>query len=151
MKAASDGGLCVARWLFYGCVAFALHFWRYVIASAEQYRGHVGTNAARTAKLRIVSWSFSLDDWLNGLRDAKGQVIIETRLDRLSQGNFGLCKAVGEGVLELKIHFGPGYRVYLAEDGPRIVLLLVGGDKATQEKDIKVAKRYWLEYRETRS
>jgi len=91
------------------------------------------------------------DDWLNGLRDAKGQVIIEMRLDRLSQGNFGLCKAVGEGVLELKIHFGPGYRVYFAEDGPRIVLLLVGGDKATQEKDIKVAKRYWLEYRETRS
>ena len=53
--------------------------------------------------------------------------------------------------LNLKIHFGPGYRVYFAEDGSRIVLLLMGGDKATQEKDIKVAKRYWLEYRETRS
>ncbi len=69
------------------------------------------------------------------------------RLDRLEQGNFGDCKAVGDGVLELRMDFGPGYRVYFAEDGPDVVLLLLGGDKSTQDKDIETAKTYWREYR----
>ena len=86
------------------------------------------------------------DDWLEGLRDAKGRAVIQVRLDRLERGNSGDCKAVGEGVLELRIDFGPGYRVYFAEDGARIVLLLIGGDKSTQQKDIKTAKKYWNEY-----
>ncbi|MEO6923169.1 MAG: type II toxin-antitoxin system RelE/ParE family toxin [Bryocella sp.] len=88
------------------------------------------------------------DDWLDRLRDKKGRAIIEVRLDRLGQGNFGLCKAIGAGVLELKIDFGPGYRIYFAEDGPRVVLLLIGGDKASQSKDIKLAQQYWQDYRE---
>lgn len=86
------------------------------------------------------------EDWLEGLRDAKGRAVIQVRLDRLGQGNFGDCKPVGEGVSELRIDFGPGYRVYFAEDGSRIVLLLIGGDKSTQAKDIKAAKKYWNEY-----
>lgn len=87
------------------------------------------------------------DDWLDGLRDAKGQSQIQLRLDRLEQGNLGDCKPVGEGVLELRIDYGPGYRVYVAEDGPVVVLLLIGGDKGTQTKDIKTAKSYWKNYR----
>ena len=59
----------------------------------------------------------------------------------------GDCKPVGEGVLELRINYGPGYRVYVAEDGPVVVLLLIGGDKGTQTKDIKTAKSYWKNYR----
>lgn len=94
------------------------------------------------------SGSAPFDDWLGSLRDGKSRARIEVRLDRLEQGNFGDCKPVGDGVLELRMDFGPGYRVYFAEDGPAIVLLLIGGDKSTQDKDIKTAKSYWREYRE---
>jgi putative addiction module killer protein len=90
------------------------------------------------------------EDWLEGMRDAKGRAVIQVRLDRLEQGNFGDCKPVGEGVMELRVDFGPGYRVYLAEDGPRIVLLLAGGDKSTQSRNIKAAKMYWNDYKERR-
>jgi putative addiction module killer protein len=89
------------------------------------------------------------DDWLEGLRDAKGRGVIEVRIDRLETGNFGDCEPVGEGVLELRIDFGPGYRVYFAEDGPKVVLLLIGGNKKTQTKDIKTAKSYWKQYRKS--
>ncbi len=88
------------------------------------------------------------EDWLDALRDARGRARIRVRLDRIEQGNLGDCKSVGEGVRELRIDFGPGYRVYFAEDGPVIVLLLIGGNKSTQAKDIKTAKKYWNEYRE---
>jgi putative addiction module killer protein len=63
--------------------------------------------------------------------------------NRVKLGNFGIIKALGDGVIELKIDYGPGYRVYYAMNGKTIVLLLIGGDKATQTKDIKVAKAYW--------
>lgn len=86
-------------------------------------------------------------NWLDGLRDRKGRANIRVRLDRLAEGNFGKHRAVGEGVTELKIDFGPGYRVYCAEDGPEIVLLLVGGDKKSQTSDIEVAKEYWKDYK----
>jgi putative addiction module killer protein len=86
------------------------------------------------------------EEWLNGLRDAKGRARIRVRLDRIEEGNLGDCKSVGKGVRELRIDFGPGYRVYFAEDGPIIVLLLIGGDKSTQRKDIETAMKYWSEY-----
>ena len=69
------------------------------------------------------------------------------RLDRVSLGNFGDCHGVGDGVQELRIDYGPGYRVYFGQVGSTIVLLLFGGDKSTQAKDIEQAKRYWNEYR----
>ncbi len=69
------------------------------------------------------------EDWLDGLRDAMSRARIRVRLDRIEQGNLGDCKSVGEGVMELRIDFGPGFRVYFAEDGPLIILLLIGGDK----------------------
>ena len=71
-----------------------------------------------------------------------------TRLDRLEGGNFGDCQSVGSGVFELRLHFGPGYRVYFGEVDRTIVLLLCGGDKSTQTRDIQRAKTYWLEYKE---
>ena len=78
----------------------------------------------------------------------KGRACIRTRLDRVALGNLGDCEPVGEGVSELRIAFGPGYRVYFAQDGDTIVLLLCGGDKSTQVKDIKRAKEYWADYKE---
>ena len=86
-------------------------------------------------------------DWLNNLRDQKGRRAILKRIDRLEQGLYGDCEPVGEGVSELRIFFGPGYRVYFGEDVGHIVMLLIGGDKDTQTRDIKTAKEYWKEYK----
>lgn len=86
------------------------------------------------------------DDWFDGLRDKRTQAIVLTRLNRVVQGNFGLCRQLSGSISELKIDFGPGYRVYFAEDGQTIVVLLCGGDKSTQAKDIEIAKKYWADY-----
>jgi putative addiction module killer protein len=85
-------------------------------------------------------------DWLDELKDGAGRAAIRKRIDRMEDGNFGDHRSVGEGVFEIRIHFGPGYRVYYGLDGPRIVLLLCGGDKATQRKDIPKAQVLWAEY-----
>ena len=87
-------------------------------------------------------------DWLYGLRDRAAFARITVRLDRVELGNFGLSKSVGNGVFELKIDYGPGYRVYYAISGKAVVLLLIGGDKSTQAKDIETAKSYWASHRE---
>lgn len=86
------------------------------------------------------------EDWLNGLRDLTGRAIMRKRLNRVRVGNLGNSRSLGDGVWELKIDFGPGYRVYFGEDGPKLVVLLVGGDKGTQERDISKAKEYWKDY-----
>jgi putative addiction module killer protein len=85
-------------------------------------------------------------DWLNNLRDVMGRKRILARISRLEQGNYGDCESVGEGISELRMFFGPGYRVYFGEQGNDIVLLLCGGDKDSQDKDIQQAKAYWQEY-----
>lgn len=85
--------------------------------------------------------------WLAGLREAKARSLIVARLDRLKVGLFGDWKSVGEGVCELRIDYGPGYRVYYAQDGRKLVLLLCAGDKQTQAKDIKQAHAYWKDYK----
>lgn len=87
------------------------------------------------------------NEWLTSLRDIKTRAKIRVRLDRTSLGNFGDCHGVGEGVQELRIDYGPGYRIYFGQKGTSIVLLLCGGDKSTQTKDIETAKRLWNEYR----
>ncbi|MEZ4663978.1 MAG: type II toxin-antitoxin system RelE/ParE family toxin [Caldilineaceae bacterium] len=84
--------------------------------------------------------------WLSNLRDKGGRKRILARLRRLEQGNLGDWKSVGDGVKELRLFFGPGYRVYFAEDGDTIVVLLLGGDKSSQVNDIERAKAYWKEY-----
>ena len=85
-------------------------------------------------------------EWVDSLRDIKARVRIEKRLERVARGNLGNYAGVGEGVYELKIDYGPGYRVYFGQVGSTIVLLLCGGDKSTQEQDILRAKQYWRDY-----
>lgn len=85
-------------------------------------------------------------EWLDGLKDVTGRAKIRVQLDRVRLGNLGNGRSVGEGVCELKIDFGPGYRLYFALAGNRLVLLLLGGDKSTQTRDIVRAKKYWQEY-----
>jgi putative addiction module killer protein len=80
------------------------------------------------------------DDWLSALNDQKALAKIIARIERLALGNPGDVKPVGEGVSEMRIPYGPGYRVYYRQTGKELVLLLCGGDKATQDKDIKRAK-----------
>ncbi|MDE0427047.1 MAG: type II toxin-antitoxin system RelE/ParE family toxin [Candidatus Poribacteria bacterium] len=87
-------------------------------------------------------------EWLNTIRDRKTQRRIRTRLASLKLGNFGNYKSVGEGVFELRFHFGVGYRIYFGEVNNAVVLLLCGGDKSSQTRDIERAKTYWLEYKE---
>lgn len=84
--------------------------------------------------------SATFDGWLAGLRDRRAVARIAARLDRLAAGNPGDVEPVGEGVSELRINYGPGYRVYFIQRGPVLVILLCGGDKSTQNKDIKQAK-----------
>ena len=86
-------------------------------------------------------------EWLASLRDTKARAKIRVRLDRVSLGNLGDCHSVGDGVQELRIDYGPGYRVYFGQLGSTIVLLLCGGNKSTQANDIEQAKHYWNEYR----
>lgn len=86
--------------------------------------------------------------WLKGLMDAQTRQRIINRVQRIEQGNYGDFAPVGEGVIELRMFFGPGYRVYFGEEGNNRVILLCGGDKSSQEQDIKTAKVYWKEYKQ---
>jgi len=81
----------------------------------------------------------AFDDWFASLRDGQAFRRIQARIRRAELGNFGDCKPVGEGVSEMRIHYGPGYRVYFVQRGLEVVILLAGGDKSTQGKDIKTA------------
>jgi putative addiction module killer protein len=87
------------------------------------------------------------EKWLDELKDYKGRAIIRARLDRLAHGNAGDHKFVGEGVWEMRISFGPGYRLYYGKDGMSTIILLYGGNKSTQRKDIRRAQGYWSDYR----
>jgi putative addiction module killer protein len=89
--------------------------------------------------MRSIYTTEVFDAWFEALRDKQAARRIQARIDRVEDGNFGDCQPVGEGVSEMRIHYGPGYRVYLAQRGAEIVILLAGGDKATQNKDIKTA------------
>lgn len=85
--------------------------------------------------------------WLEGLRDVSARAHIRVRLDRVRLGNLGNSRTVGGGVRELKVDYGPGYRIYFAQEGTHIILLLLGGDKSKQEKDIETAKKYWNDHK----
>jgi len=80
-------------------------------------------------------------DWIGNLKDRTGQAIINARIRRVSVGNFGDCKSIGDGISELIIDYGPGYRVYFIEKGKTIILLLNGGKKSSQVRDIEAAKK----------
>jgi putative addiction module killer protein len=89
----------------------------------------------------IVSQTTTYKKWFDGLRDSRAQKYIVSRIERLERGLFGDVKSLGEGVSELRRHYGPGYRIYLTQRGEKWVLLLCGGDKDDQARDIKIAKK----------
>lgn len=91
--------------------------------------------------------SATFDRWLMGLRDRRAVARIAARLDRLASGNSGDAEPVGDGVSELRIHYGPGYRVYFLRRGPVLIVLLCGGDKSSQERDITQAKALAAEWK----
>jgi putative addiction module killer protein len=85
--------------------------------------------------------------WLNSLKDSRIRRCILARLRRIEQGNFGDCKHLREGVYELRLFFGPGYRIYFGKEENRLVVLLCGGDKSSQDKDLQKAIQYWRVYK----
>jgi len=85
--------------------------------------------------------------WLNGLRDARARAKIILQVDKMELGLFGDSEPIGEGLSELRIHYGPGYRVYYGKESNQVYLLLCGGDKSTQPKDIRNAKAYWQDHK----
>jgi putative addiction module killer protein len=87
-------------------------------------------------------------EWLDGLNDDRAWAKVTTRIDRLAAGNFGDCKPLRDGVRELRINWGPGYRVYYAMLERTCVLLLCGGDKRKQTADIERAVQYWNDYKQ---
>lgn len=86
------------------------------------------------------------EDWLLGLRDAEARARVRSRVNRVRLGNFGDSKGVGSGIHELRIDYGPGYRIYFGRSGYTVVVLLCGGDKRTQTRDIELAQALWQEY-----
>jgi len=92
-------------------------------------------------------------EWIDSLADLETRAAIDSRVARLKQGNLGDFKKLkdAEGVIELRIDFGPGFRIYLGRAGNTLVVLLCGGDKRTQNRDIKDAVSYWKDYKERKA
>lgn len=88
-----------------------------------------------------------VSEWLINLRDSRARAQVEIRLRRVATGHFGDCKPVGDGVLELRVDVGAGYRLYCARQGQTLVILLCSGDKGSQQVDIKLAKDYWADWK----
>ncbi len=101
-------------------------------------------------KIRLAEylheWVSVFEKWFNCL-DARASAKVTTALYRLEQGNFSNVKPVGKGVLECKIDFGPGYRIYFGQDGDTLIILLGGGSKKTQSNDIRKAQLLWAQYK----
>jgi putative addiction module killer protein len=98
-------------------------------------------------KLELQDGVVPFDEWFDSLRDRKMQAAVDARLTRIRAGNFGDFKSVGGGVFELRISFGPGLRVYYGLHGRQIVVLLAGGDKSSQSRDIRRAQQLWEQFK----
>ena len=108
-------------------------------------------NEVKLKEIRIFKTSLGqapFTEWLYNLKDKNIYLRVRQRLDRLALGNYGDYKSVGKGLFEMRFQFGSGYRIYFGEVNDHIVLLLCAGDKGTQVKDIKLAKRYWQAFKE---
>lgn len=106
---------------------------------------------AKSKTIRIYTDSTGeapFNRWLKSIKDPTLRARIRARLDRLSLGNYGDYKSVGDGVCELRLTFGPGYRIYYVDLDEVVVILLWGGNKSSQERDIKKAKHFWRELKE---
>ena len=90
--------------------------------------------------MRTIYTTDTFDTWFESLRDRQAARRIQARIDRAEDGNFGDHKSVGEGVSEMRIHYGPGFRVYFTLRGMEVVILLAGGDKSSQSQDIQTAQ-----------
>lgn len=105
---------------------------------------------SKVAEMEILLYreghSTPFSEWLDSLKDRRAVGIVRARLNRIRLSNFGDCKSVGGGVEELRIDFGPGYRLYYGREGALVVVLLCGGTKRTQARDIIRAKGYWRNY-----
>ena len=92
--------------------------------------------------MKAIYTTEAFDVWFDSLRDKQAARRIQARIDRAEEGNFGDHKAVGEGVSEMRIHHGPGFRVYFTLRGMEVIILLAGGDKSSQAKDIQLAQAF---------
>lgn len=105
----------------------------------------------RTVRLYVTEFGeCPFENWFDGLGDIRAQDRILAGIARLRVGNPGDWKSVGSGIFEMRIDYGPGYRLYFGQEGYRLVILLIGGDKRTQERDVKRAKDYWNDYKEAK-
>ena len=104
------------------------------------------------AKTRQVEYFITEDgrcpfiEWHKNLKDKKIAAKVMIRIERVKQGNFGFCNSIGKGLSELKMDFGPGYRVYFGQVANKIVIILCAGDKKSQSKDIILAKKFWDDF-----
>ena len=89
--------------------------------------------------MKIIQTTKVFDNWFENLRDNQAKAKIRARIQRAKLGNLGDCEPVGSGVSEMRIHYGAGYRIYFIQQGSEMIVLLAGGDKSTQSKDIKLA------------
>ena len=119
--------------------------------SSTSYNAAMGEAQPHTIEMYVTrTGDVPFENWLLRLRDAQARARIRARLARVRLGNFGDVHAVGGGVWELRIDYGPGYRVYYAQSGPVTLLMLCGGDKTTQVADIRQAQTYWTDYQQRR-
>jgi putative addiction module killer protein len=104
------------------------------------------TRVFEIRRYRTAAGEEPFTEWLRDLRDRQARARILARLERLEIGNFGDCRFVRDGVSELRIDWGPGYRVYYGRDGSALIVLLIGGDKRKQRADINKAVELWQQY-----
>lgn len=97
-------------------------------------------------KLELENGLVPFDEWFKSLRDRRMQVAVDARLARVRAGNFGDCKPVGGGVHELRVSLGPGLRIYYGLQGTKVVILIGGGDKRGQSRDIRRAQELWKQF-----
>ncbi|EAA7555535.1 type II toxin-antitoxin system RelE/ParE family toxin [Salmonella enterica] len=101
--------------------------------------------------MKEIIRSETFSDWLLSLKDSRAKARVLARIDRMKAGNFGDSEPIGDGLSEVRIHYGPGYRVYFMQQGNVVVVLLCGGDKSSQSKDIKQAKQIAKAWREAKN